>query len=574
MKKSLALLLAIAMLLALTACGGSGSSAPAADAPAEAAAPAAAADPNVPEAGAAETAGAADENGIIYYLDFNGMADMSRKSTLNSDERYGTVTIAQFAAPTELQPINHLDMGKGTVINEVYEKLLQKSGDEYLPLLAKSWEQIDDTTYQFTLYDYIHDTDGNNITASDVVFSYNLEKEGGFARNFQLFDSAEAVDTYVVQINLNAPIDDLVSFEAIFSLVDIVSEKAYGEHDFNSDPVATGPYKVESFVTGNNITLVVNEDYWQTDESVLLPSQRRTCERISIDIIGDATMRLYALEDGTNMFCDLNSETMGDFLSGGKYEGQYNLIRKDDSTLYSLVANITANSPMSDPNLRMAVWYAIDSAQYVIAQGELLNDAANCSSIPAYGDWQADWASWTNYMTDYDLAMSKQYLDASSYNGQSINILYEDMPGKMAIAEILQLQLEAAGIKGELGLLAHPLYMEALSNPTGFDIAVLSGGTADKTVSRANDFYGPNGYVGALYAGDTTLTDMIAECATLHGYSAEKTAQIMQYLIDNGYEYTCTYGSKLTAYSPDYAGLYFLDGDGDLFPGACDYYLD
>lgn len=567
MKKILALLLAMAMVLSLAACGNNNaenSQDPGNTQPTSSDAPA----PGNNEGGGATS------SDFIYFRDFNGMADAGRTSTANSDKRYGTVTMAQFAAPMELQPINHLDMGKGTVINEVYERLLQKNGDGYDPMLAKEWKQVDDTTYQFTLYDYIKDTDGNNITASDVVFSYELEKNGGYAANFGLYKSAEVVETYVVQINLNAPIDDLVSFEAIFSQVDIVSEKAYGEHDFNSDPVATGPYKVESFTTGNNLTLVVNEDYWQTDESCLLPSQRRTCERISIDIIGDGALRLIALEDGSAMFCDLQAENLPNFTSGGKNDGKFYLIEKDDTTLYDVVANITDNSPMGDPNLRMAVWYALDSAQFAIAQDERLTKTATVGAIPAYGDWDDAWASWTNYMTEYDLDMAAKYLSDSNYQGQSIRILYEDMPGKMVVAEIMELMLEAAGINAELKLLAHPLYLEACRNLAEFDVVVLSGGTSDKIISRIDDFFGPDGYVGKIFAADTGFQQKIAECATLHGYSTKATEELLQYIIDNGYAYSCTYGSKVTAYSRDYAGLFFLDGDGDMVPGACDYYLD
>lgn len=513
---------------------------------------------------------------FIWYEDFNGQIDTSRPSTANSDERYGTVNIAEFAAPTELQPINHLDMGKKHVINEVYEQLLQKNGHDYLPMLAKEWEQIDDTTYQFTLYDYITDTDGNNITAEDVVFSYELEANGGFAANFQLYESAEAIDTYTVQIHLNAPIDDLVSFEALFSMVDIVSAKAYAEHDFNTDPVATGPYKVESFVTGNNLTLVVNEDYWQTDESCLLPSQRRNCERISIDIISDSSLRLLAVEEGTTMYYEnLGSDDIPSFMSDGQYGGEFQVVEKPDSTLYDIIPNITENSPMSDPNLRMAVWYAIDSTQYVLAQNELLTRAATVPAIPSYDDWNEDWESWETYMSTYDLDKSKEYLDKSSYNGETLSIIYEDMPGKMLVAEILQLQLEAAGISAELNLMAHPLYLEACGNPTGFDLAVLSGGTADYIISRIKSFYyDPDGYCGAIYAGDTQFQEMITKCATQSGYSEELTDELVHYIVDNGYSYACTYGSTVSIYSPDFAGLFFEDGDGDIFPGACDYYLD
>jgi ABC-type transport system substrate-binding protein len=512
--------------------------------------------------------------GFIQMDDFNGLIDTSRKSTANSDERYDTVKLAQFASPTELQPINYQDLGKALIVPELYETLLEVNNDnEYVNLLAKDWEQIDDVTYEFTLYDYIHDSDGNAITSSDVAFSYDLNKNGGYAQDFDLYDHIEVIDDYTFDIILTEAIDDLTSFQAIFASPKIVSEKAYNAGDFNNSPVATGPYKVESFTSGNNITLVVNEDYWQTDE-LTIESKHRNCNRISFDIIGDSALRLIALEDGSSMSCTLSSEDFQNFMTGGQYEGQYYLLENDEPALYDIIPNITTDSPLNDINLRLAVFYAIDSVQYVQTQNELITKSSVVESIPSYDDYNAEWETWDTYNSKYDMDLAKEYLAKSSYNGETLSILLEDMPAKEAIAEVLQLQLEALGVKAKINEIAHALMTDTTHDTTAWDLLMMSGSSADYTISRLKSiFEEENGYAGCIFTLDQDFQDMLHKCARLSGYSEELTSDILKYIIDNAYSYACTYSSSVTAYSHDFAGIY-LQGGLDIVPGSCDYYLD
>ena len=63
---------------------------------------------------------------------------------------------------------------KDMVTYVLYETLAscQSGSTEIDSIMMESYEQVDDVTYDVTIYDYITDAEGNNITASDVVFSF------------------------------------------------------------------------------------------------------------------------------------------------------------------------------------------------------------------------------------------------------------------------------------------------------------------------------------------------------------------------------------------------------------------
>ena len=74
-----------------------------------------------------------------------------------------------------------------------------------IPILAKGYPEVDDLHWQVELYDYIKDTDGNNITAQDVVFSINTLVDAGKALKYDKFESVKAIDDYTVEFPLDIP---------------------------------------------------------------------------------------------------------------------------------------------------------------------------------------------------------------------------------------------------------------------------------------------------------------------------------------------------------------------------------
>lgn len=565
MKKCLALLLVFAMALSLCACSGSEQSS--------------GMSVEDMQNNLDEIQSIADENGITSVEDYP--FDTSRTSTANTDERYPYVEFAQSMSPKEWQPYNLADSAKSYGKWMVYEFLYDRVGaDEYEGRIAKSYVQEDDTHYLFEIYDYIQDSAGNAITASDVVFSYELNANSGYAEKFDIYESAEAVDTYTVRITLNAPISTLDGFYYLFANVAIVSEKAYDESLFSKSPVGTGPYVLTSFITDSYCEFEARDDYWQTDE-LRSDLAKANVQTIRIDFVTDSSMRMIMLENGSSI-CNpyLAATDIDAFLVGGEYEGQFNLTTFYSAQSTTLLANCSEDSIMSDINMRLACWYAIDTPSLVIALGSNANSGCIVDASTAIGDYQDEWNDIESYQTEYNLEKSKEYQELAGYNGETIKILAGTFTTKKNTAQIVSEMLRQAGINTEITVVEYVVEEQTLHDSEGWDLYTTSQIDNDYTITRIYNCYSTeatwaeNG-VSKSFIDDPVLQEMINGCCSVDNYDIEKTGEILQYILDNAYGYATTFQTSYVAWSKTIAKAVNPYGHPE-YPllNACEYYLD
>lgn len=523
---------------------------------------------------AAEEVGAAN-TALINCKDVT--PDDSRANTSNSDGKYDSVTIVGSMEISELQPYNVDDAAKGQALREIFEPLYDMYGlDDYRGRLAVGEPEIvDDTHYRVTIYDYITDSEGNNITAADVAFSYDLARDSGFGNDWKYYDSAAAVDDYTVEFTFTEPLDSLTAFYNLFTKVYVVSEKAYTEKNMATEPVGTGPYVVTEFVAGSGVTTKAREDYWQTDE---LRSEWAVAnvENLRWDVVGDDALSLVALQEGNSDFKFMRAD-WAMFQEGGEYEGVVNLYAHDNTQNHTILPNCSENSPCSDINLRLAIYYAIDSASIcqAISADTKFPSAADISYLVS--DYQSAWddAAADNYQGVYDPELAKEYLEKSSYNGETLTILLQSNDEKKLEAQLVQGYLAAVGINAELAVYENSVISGYESDPTYWDILIYSGNGSDYAISKWMIEYGAANNDGLTknFIDDEEFQNMLTTCASASGYSAELTQQIGEYIIDNAYAYGTYYSMEIYAFSKDMATI-CMDFWGQPIFGACEYYLD
>jgi len=157
--------------------------------------------------------------------------------------------------------------------------------------LAESWTQLDDKTMEFKLRRGVKFTDGSEMTADDVVFSfqYAIDPKNNFLfkdSRFGWIDHVEKLDAYTVRVHAKQPTAIMLS--NLWGGPQIVPEhvrsKLADPAAFGLHPVGTGAYKVDTFdpATGR-IVLVKNPDYnWGGYE----PAGK--IGRIEVSVIPDA----------------------------------------------------------------------------------------------------------------------------------------------------------------------------------------------------------------------------------------------------------------------------------------------
>jgi len=153
---------------------------------------------------------------------------------------------------------------------QVYEYLTETGADNITrPYLLEKWE-VNDTLdlWTLTLRQGIKWSNGDELTSEDVLFNFKewLTPETkssilGLWEGFLTVDNVTAVDTYTVQLKLDAPKLDVP--ETLFHYPAQIMHRSFnGDLTTLTNP-GTGPMKLDAFVVGERVTVSKRDGYWQ-----------------------------------------------------------------------------------------------------------------------------------------------------------------------------------------------------------------------------------------------------------------------------------------------------------------------
>lgn len=180
--------------------------------------------------------------------------------------RGGTLHLADEGEAISLNPFVAQDNNSQRVFAQVLEPLFRTDGDgEVVPwLVERSKPSKDFKSWTFELRPEVKFSDGTPMTASDVVFSLDsVRKAPSWSTMFSDIKSVEASSPTTVEVTTSTPSPALeTNLSLPFAVV--VPEDLGGmtPEEFGRSPIGTGPFEVESWHSGQQITLVRNESYW------------------------------------------------------------------------------------------------------------------------------------------------------------------------------------------------------------------------------------------------------------------------------------------------------------------------
>lgn len=183
------------------------------------------------------------------------------------------------AALTGFSVLNTLDPTKAAVNPEFYiiwgmfntlvklDADMKISGD-----LAESWRNPDPTTWEFTLRQGVKFHDGTELTAEDVVFTFERiadEKFGSPVRKKMApVREVKALSSYVVQIKTDKPFAPLLTYLTnTRTSTQIVCKKAVlamGNEQYGRTPVGTGPWKLKEWRPNEKLIFEAHAGYFES----------------------------------------------------------------------------------------------------------------------------------------------------------------------------------------------------------------------------------------------------------------------------------------------------------------------
>jgi peptide/nickel transport system substrate-binding protein len=188
--------------------------------------------------------------------------------------------------PTSIDPHFHMLGPNNAMRRHIFESLVTQNAELKIePGLAASWRTLDDTTWEFKLRPNVKFSNGTELTAKDVIYTFcripTVENSpSSFTFAVRAFTSVEAPDPLTLVIKTAGP-QPLVPNN--LATVGIISAQLNGGEnvkfraggceglgtppksaDFN-DPakaVGTGPFRLANYTRGTSIVLERNESYW------------------------------------------------------------------------------------------------------------------------------------------------------------------------------------------------------------------------------------------------------------------------------------------------------------------------
>ena len=214
-------------------------------------------------------------------------------ATPAAPKRGGTLVAATIDKPVNMDPAFAELYSSIQVYDNVFAKLLYVTREgQFIPGLAKSWKQLNDTTWEFNLVDNAFFHNGEKFTGADVKYTFDrlFDKTLSAANAifFTPLSGVEVVNDTSVRIMTKPNWGGLMGALAAFG--DIVNEKAIKANDPKLQPVGSGPYKFTEWVKDDHITLERWPKYFRPGRPYL--------DRIIFHAPADDTVRLTGLQTG------------------------------------------------------------------------------------------------------------------------------------------------------------------------------------------------------------------------------------------------------------------------------------
>ncbi len=341
-----------------------------------------------------------------------------------------------------LDPIQPLDGESAKVCEVIYDTLVQ-SGDntaEIEPALAETWKSsADGLVWEFHLRQDVQFHDGTPFNADAVIFSFTRPE--ALARDFheEFINRIVALDAFTVQFQLKMAYTPFMSKLAkpVFSIVSPTAVAKFGV-DFDNNPVGTGPFKFVQWDKHDKIVLTANHMHW---------AGKPTLDGLVFRTIPDNSERLTELQQGNIHAMEFPNP---DDISLIQDDPGLELIMQPSLSVGFLAMNMD-KPPFDNLKVRLAINHAIDKAT-------LIRNLYQGRAIPAKNPlpptlWSYD-ASIEDYA--YDPELAKQLLAEAGYPDGFETTLWAlpvprtYIPNGLALAKVLQAELQDVGIKAEI----------------------------------------------------------------------------------------------------------------------------
>jgi len=443
-------------------------------------------------------------------------------------EEKNEITVIWASEPNTLDPVYSGQMYGDNIFELVFDRMVgYKESESGAPVLtdwgcAKEWENVDETTWRFTLHDNIYFQDGEQMTTEDVVYTFErtVDPEVGGAGNYQyaypalFLEEMVVIDDYTIEFKTSQPV---VTFPDWMKEFFIFPKHYYETNDFDYlslNPMGSGPYKMVEYKLNELLVLERDDNYWQDQ-------YRGYVDKINFRFAAEATTRVAELLTGNADIVDKLNFSVREQVEEGA-----NFIMLASGTRQYLGLTQYNNPALQIKEVRQAFNYAVD---WDTIADTLLNGFSKGERLRSFAPKQIQADDIFTY--PYDLEKAKELMTQAGYvdndgdgvvegpDGKPLELRMATPAGRYVmdkeIAQTVGQMLGEIGVKVNVEIVEWNSFTPSLqAHETEYDIFQLGSGPSFSIGGDATDMYitSSANYVEWINDEFTELYDELSGC--------------------------------------------------------------
>lgn len=358
-----------------------------------------------------------------------------------------------------------------TLIGAVYDNLIDYDRDslEPQPRLATDWElAADGKSLTLQLRDDVTFHSGREFTSKDVEFSIRTWADPTWTVQLQRTAAAitgfDTSDPHAIALEFAHPLSNVFD---LLDMLPIVDSETFDELEEGKAYVGTGPFVFESWTPNSRIEFTRNDDYWGGEPLL---------EGVDLSIVSNPQAQVSQLRSGQ---LDLITGASNRDLESLGEDDKFQVTQFPGAENKVYVGADLTNPDLQDVKLRQAIAYALDRERIV---DEVFRGVGNPANLP-----------WSDYSPAYDAEANQTYTLDEARAKELVGQL-DDVPtlplsyaagnaNFEAVAQIVQANLEAVGIKTELVPTEYSQFIKQLIGGTFGGLWILQHDYAQYTPS-------------------------------------------------------------------------------------------
>lgn len=435
---------------------------------------------------------------------------------------------------------DHNNTSTESIHQHMFDYLFKRDkNNELQPMLAESYEILDDQTVEIKLKKGVKFHNGDEFTAEDVKFTLERVAQTDTLQehaNYKQIQEVKIIDPLTVQIITKAPEPSII--HRLSRLGSGMLPKKYIEENgwdhFLENPIGTGPYKYVEWVRDNKIVFERFDDYyqgaveeWDTVTFRIIPeNSTRVSELLTggVDIatnIPPADWDRVNNNDGTSLKQEVSNRTI--FLN----------LRASDGY------------PTADVKVRQAIDYAIDDK--TLAEIALKGAGIPVRSMVGPGNFGHEPSLYNSY--NYDVDKAKQLLADAGYP-DGFEMTFHSPKGRYLmdaeVAELIVGMLSQVGIKVNLQFMEWSSFVQMRNANENKDMYLLGLGNSMFDGAYAVDWFNAARNEGHTDYENQQVEELLAQSkVNMDPTTREKQIQEIQKVVAEDVPYVFLYLEKI-----------------------------